>query len=157
MGAHAHFNALTDREFIRKVSEMVVADFPAGPVNWDGEHVHPHVLFFDLNLDGIDVSARRREFPVDLNFLAAHVSCLRSLHHHGWGTAARAGGRLLHAFGLSARGEHFFLVRIESWGVDCYLLLRPLLASFFLGHERNLLLCLHLSHGCGKYDCFDSL
>jgi len=58
MGTHAHLNAHSDGKFVRKVSEMVVADFPAGPVGWDREHVHPNVLFFDLNLDSIDVSAR---------------------------------------------------------------------------------------------------
>jgi len=49
---------------------MVVADFPAGPVNWKGEHVHPDAAFFNLNLESIDVSASLRKLPFNLNLLA---------------------------------------------------------------------------------------
>jgi len=90
MGTHADFNALADRKFIRLISEMVVANLPAGPGNWDGEHVHPDVFFLDLDLHRVDVSARIGSGPIDFHLLTTEVSCHRCYHLRGRGTAARA-------------------------------------------------------------------
>jgi hypothetical protein len=154
MGTHADFDALADRKFIRKISEMVVADFPAGPVNWDGEHVHPHVFFLDLNLHRVDVSARIGSGPIDFHLLATHVSCQRCRHLHGRGTAARAGCALLFTLGLPVGRKALSLVVIAPLAIhrsiDWNINNPSLLAELFLGHERNLLLRLNGTR-CEQY------
>jgi len=84
VSTHAGLNASTDLNVVGEVSEVVVADFPVSPVNWNGEHVHPNVAFLELNLNRINLSAGRGEFPSDVDFLASHVRCHRCFHLHRW-------------------------------------------------------------------------
>jgi len=151
VSAHAGLNATSDINVVRKVSEVVVADFPASPGDWDGEHVHPHVAFLDLNLNGINLGAGLGEFPSDVDFLATHVSCHRCFHFF-WRGFATTDDWVLLASGLHVRGKS--LLRggvIDERSVHGYVdnpSVILLLGCLFLGHERNLLLSLNLDGTC---------